>query len=431
MEKENYLGILLTKNGNELYLVKHLGEGATSHVYLALDKNKKEFAIKLYKNSDSFFNEINKIKKITSSKYIVKLISSGQGFLQRGYSYNSYKLFKHFQAGPVEYGLFEYLKNGDLHNYVFLLKKKFSEEIAKKIFFDILLGLEVCHESGISHGDIKLQNILLNSNFNIKLIDFGFSRKINDGLISELTGSKYYNAPEMFSCATKGYDGVLADTFSLGVVLFVLVMGFYPFDKPNIMDNRYKLIFKKDFDNFWKKCEQKKNFSGNNLTGVSKEFKDLFSKMICPKPKERITLSQIKKHIWLKDVVNIYGEYPEMKEKIETNKNTDKKKQSSPKKNKFAYLPHKLSFDQEEKNYLKTENTIYDNISNYSDDTNQKKRNKKKAIYLNLNDINNKKNIIFTKNSLLKEFEVKYIKELSSRKLSIDKIMKEEEDEGD
>ena len=169
MEKENYLGILLTKNGNELYLVKHLGEGATSHVYLALDKNKKEFAIKLYKNSDSFFNEINKIKKITSSKYIVKLISSGQGFLQRGYSYNSYKLFKHFQAGPVEYGLFEYLKNGDLHNYVFLLKKKFSEEIAKKIFFDILLGLETCHESGISHGDIKLQNILLNSNFNIKL----------------------------------------------------------------------------------------------------------------------------------------------------------------------------------------------------------------------------------------------------------------------
>jgi len=361
----------------------------------------------------------------------VKLISNGQGRLERGYSYLSYKLFNHFQTGNVEYGLFEYLKNGELQNYVFLLKKKFSEDIAKKIFYEILLGLETCHENGISHGDIKLQNILFNSNFRIKLIDLGFAKKIKEGLISEITGSKYYNAPEMFSCATKGYDGVLADIFSLGVVLFVLVMGFYPFDKPNIMDNRYKLIFKKDFDNFWKKCEQKKNFSGNNLTGVSKEFKDLFAKMICPKPKERITLSQIKKHIWLKDVVNIYGEYPEMKEKIETNKNTDKKKQSSPKKNKFAYLPHKLSFDQEEKNYLKTENTIYDNISNYSDDTNQKKRNKKKAIYLNLNDINNKKNIIFTKNSLLKEFEVKYIKELSSRKLSIDKIMKEEEDEGD
>ena len=46
----------------------------------------------------------------------------------------------------------------------------------------------------------------------------------------------------MFCSATKGYDGVMADIFSLGVVLFILVMGFYPFDKPNITDNRYKYI---------------------------------------------------------------------------------------------------------------------------------------------------------------------------------------------
>ena len=339
MEKENYLGVLLTKNSSELYLVKHIGEGATSHVYLAIDKNKKEFAIKLYKNSDSYFNEINKIKKINSSKYIVKLISFGQGFLERGYSYNSYKLFNHFQTGPVEYGSFEYLKNGELQNYVFLLKKKFSEEIAKKIFYDILLGLETCHDNGISHGDIKLQNILLNSNFTIKLIDFGFSRKLKDGLISEITGSKYYNAPEMFLCATKGYDGVLADIFSLGVVLFVLVMGFYPFDKPNIMDNRYKLITKKDFANFWKKCEQKKNFLDNNITGVSPEFKDLFEKMICPKPEERITLNQIKKHKWLNDIIIIYGEYSDAKDKIEINKKTEQNNQFSPKKIKInVYL---------------------------------------------------------------------------------------------
>ena len=313
MEQENYLGILLTKNNTELYIQKYIGEGATSYVYLATDKFKKEFALKLYKNSESYFNEINKIKKIFPSKYIVKLISNGQGFLQRGYSYLSYKLFNHFQTGPVEYGLFEYLKNGELQNYVFLLKKKFSEEIAKKIFFEIVLGLEICHQSGISHGDIKLQNILLNSNFSIKLIDFGFSKKIKDGLISEITGSRYYNAPEMFSCATKGYDGILADIFSLGIVLFVLVMGFYPFDKPNITDNRFKYISKKDFNNFWKKCEQKKIFSNSNLSETSPEFKDLFESMVCPKPKERINLNQIKNHPWLKDMVKFYGDYSEIK----------------------------------------------------------------------------------------------------------------------
>ena len=427
MEQENYLGIILTKNNTKLYLVKHIGEGATSHVYLALDKYKKEYALKLYKNSESYFTEINKIKKIFSSQYIVKLISYGQGFLERGYSYLSYKLFNHFQSGPVEYGLFEYLKNGELHNYVFLLKKKFSEEIAKKIFYEILLGLETCHESGMSHGDIKLQNILFNSNFGIKLIDLGFAKKIKEGLISEITGSKYYNAPEMFSCATKGYDGVLADIFSLGVVLFVLVMGFYPFDKPNMIDSRYKLIFKKDFDNFWKKCEQKKISSDKYFSGVSKEFKDLFEKMVCPKPKERISLCQIKKHSWLQEIVNFYEDYSEIKEKIEMNKKFDKKKQSSPKKNNIKYLSYNPSFNKEEKKCFQSDNL--DNVSNHSDDINQKKRIKNKSLNFYSNE--NKKNIIIIKNSLQKEFENKYLKELSSRKLIIDKILKEQEDDGD
>ena len=423
MEQDNYLGILLTKNNTKLYLVKHIGEGATSHVYLALDKYKKEYALKLYKNSESYFNEINKLKKIISSQYIVKLISYGQGFLERGYSYLSYKLFNHFQTGNVEYGLFEYLKNGELQNYVFLLKKKFSEDIAKKIFYEILLGLETCHENGISHGDIKLQNILFNANFRIKLIDLGFAKKIKEELISEITGSKYYNAPEMFSCATKGYDGVLADIFSLGVVLFVLVMGFYPFDKPNMFDSRYKLISKKDFDNFWKKCEQKKILAEKGLSGVSEEFNDLFEKMVCPKPKERISLCQIKKHSWLQEIVKFYEDYSEIKEKIEMNKKIDKKKKSSPNKNSIKYLSHNPSFNKEEKKFLQNENL--DNISNHSDDINQKKGIKK--IYLK----ENKKNIIIIKNSLQKEFENKYLKELSSRKSIIDKILKEQEDDGD
>ena len=433
MDQENYLGILLTKNSNQLYILKLIGEGATSFVYLAQDKYKKEYALKLYKNTEAYYNEINKIRKILPSKYIVKLISCGQGFLQRGYSYLSYKLFNHFQTGPVEYGLFEYLKNGELQNYVFLLKKKFSEEIAKKIFLDILLALEACHENGISHGDIKLQNILLNSNFNIKLIDLGFSRKIKEGLIYEITGSKYYNAPEMFSCATKGYDGVLADIFSLGVVLFVLVMGFYPFDKPNITDSRYKLISKKDFNNFWKKCEQKKIFSSNTLSGVSPAFKDLFEKMICPKPNERISLGQIKKHCWLKDLVNLYGEYSEMKQKIEINKPNKKpeKKQASPKKDKIKYLSHNPSFYKEEKKSLEKDEKEYDNMSNHSDDTNQKIIKKKNSIHLGLNDNKNKTDDINAKYNLIKELEIKYFNELSLRKNDIDKILKEQEDDLD
>jgi serine/threonine protein kinase len=431
MEHENYLGILLTKNGTELYIIKHIGEGATSFVYLCLDKYKREYALKLYKNTESYSNEINKLRNIFPSKYIVKLISSGQGHLQRGYSYYSYQLFNHFGTGTVEYGLFEYLKNGELQNYIFTLKKKFSEEISRKIFYDIIKAVETCHESGVSHGDIKLQNIMLNNNFNIKLIDFGFAKNIKNGLISEITGSRFYNAPEMFSCATKGYDGTLADIFSLGVVLFVLVMGFYPFDKPNITDSRFKYIIKKDFAGFWKKCEQKKLFSSNNDINhgsISEEFKDLFERMICPKPKDRISIEEIKKHPWLLELANYYSEIDSY-EKIEINKKSEKKK-LSPKKNKSKHLSHNLSFykDEDQKSEKSNSDSISDH-SNHSDDLNKKSLNKKNSLqiknYLENNTLNlNHKNPF-------KELEIKYFKEFASRKISIDEILKEQDDYGD
>ena len=433
MDQENYLGTLLIKNGTKLYITKHIGEGATSFVYLAVDNNNKEFALKLYKNSESYSNEINKIRKILPSKYIVKLILNGQGRLDRGYSYYSYKLFNHFDTGPVEYGLFEYLKNGELQNYVFLLKKKFPEEISRKIFFDILMAVEICHESGISHGDIKLSNIMLSSNFNLKLIDFGFSKNIKDGLISEITGSRFYNAPEMFSSSTKGYLGTLSDIFSLCVVLFVLVMGFYPFDKPNITDSRYKFISKKDFQGFWKKCEQKKalsnnnsNNNNNNIFGVSQEFKDLFEKMVCPKPDDRISLSQIKKHPWLLELTNSYDEI-KFDGKIEIMK---KNGISSPKKIKVKNLSHNPSFIKKEKKFeKKTEKNISDNKSNHSDDSNQKISNKQNLMNFPKSSEENK--IPNLNNSSLKDLEIKYLKELATRKFIIDKILKEQEDDND
>ena len=433
MDQENYLGTLLIKNGTKLYITKHIGEGATSYVYLAVDKYNKEFALKLYKNSESYFNEINKIRKILPSKYIVKLISNGQGRLERGYSYYSFKLFNYFDTGPVEYGLFEYLKNGELQNYVFLLKKKFPEEISRKIFFDILMAVEICHESGISHGDIKLSNIMLSSNFNLKLIDFGFSKNIKDGLISEITGSRFYNAPEMFSSATKGYVGTLSDIFSLGVVLFVLVMGFYPFDKPNITDSRYKFISKKDFQGFWKKCEQKKalsnnnsNNNNNNIFGVSQEFKDLFEKMVCPKPDDRISLSQIKKHPWLLELTNSYDEI-KFDGKIELMK---KNGISSPKKIKVKNLSHNPSFIKKEKKFeKKSEKNISDNKSNHSDDSNQKISNKQNLMNFPKSSEENK--IPNLNNTSLKDLEIKYLKELATRKFIIDKILKEQEDDND
>jgi len=170
------------------------------------------------------------------------------------------------------------------------------------------------------------------------------------------------------------------------------------------------------------------------LFGVSPEFKDLFEKMICPKPKERISLSQIKKHSWLQEVIGFYSENQKIKEKVEINKKIEKKKALSfpMEKNKIKHLSHNPSFDEEEKKIEQKEKAKTDNISNHSDDTNQKIRTKKspKNSYSDIKNNNNKQDIEM-KNSLLKEFEIKYFKEFSSRKISIDKILKEQEDDVD
>ena len=303
-----------------------------------------------------------------------------------------------------------------------MIKKKFSEDLSRKIFFDLLKAIEACHKSGISHGDIKLENILFNSNFNLKLIDFGFAKNIKDGPISEVTSTRYYNAPEMFCCATKGYDGVTADIFSMGIILFILVMGFYPFDKPSITDSKYKLISKKDYNGFWKKFEQKLS----NGNGVSHEFKDLFEKMVSYRPKERISINEIKKHPWLKELIKNFEHNQDEKVSYDkNNENIKKSKLFSPKKNKVKYLSHNSSF------YKKDSNN-FNYISNFSDGFNQVHINENNLLNIDYNAHgDDKQDDYYPKCSLNKgkEFEIKYLKELSSRKSKIDKILKEQEDE--
>ena len=424
MDHDNYLGILVTKKGTEFLIIKQIGNGATSVVFLTIDKDNKEYALKLYLDSESYSNEVSRLRSLSPSKYIVKLISYGQGHLERGYSYYSYKLFNHFEPEQVNYAIFEYLKNGDLHNYIFLIKKKFSEDLSRKIFFDLLKAIEACHKSGITHGDIKLENILFNSNFNLKIIDFGFAKNIKDGPISEVTSTRFYNAPEMFCCATKGYDGVTADIFSMGIVLFILVMGFYPFDKPNITDTKYKLISKKDYNGFWKKFEQKLS----NGNAVSHEFKDLFEKMVCYRAKERISINEIKKHPWLKELIkNLEYNQDEKDSCDKNNENIEKNKLFSPKKNKVKYLSHNSSF-------YKKDNNNFNYISNFSDGFNQLHVNENNLLNIDYkNHGENEQDDYYSKCSLNKgkEFEIKYLKELSSRKSKIDKILKEQEDDAD
>ena len=426
------LGILHTKKqGEEFYIMKLIGHGQYSRVYLSLGKDDQHYAIKIFKDIESYRNETSRLSDLVPSKHIVKLYSYGEGVLERGYSIFSYKLFNHFNGDDtIRYAIFEYLHNGELFNYVLKIKRKLPEDISRKIFYDLVKAVETCHKCGITHGDIKLENILLSSNFNIKLIDFGFARRIDEGLVSSLSGTKGYAAPECFTTSAKEYHGVPSDIFSLGVVLFLLVMGFYPFEKPNCTDNRYKLIMKKDFNGFWKKCEK---ILCDPKCIISNEFKNLFEKMVCYQAKERLSINEIKNHPWFFEL---------------TGKNNNLNNNSN--------LNNKNELNNSGNSNLKQNNIQNDDIKinnkgNNNGDNNKKKFNKfgksskdsfnkgksseiimsnKEDMNINAHSENSPKLILPSPQiSKYKELEMKCITELSNRKIEIDSILESEEDD--
>ena len=83
-----------------------------------------------------------------------------------------------FKSNKLDYIVLENAEKGELFYFVSSVKKGFDENISKYIFKEILYGINSLHEKGYSHSDIKLDNILLDKDFNIKLSDFSFSQEL-------------------------------------------------------------------------------------------------------------------------------------------------------------------------------------------------------------------------------------------------------------
>ena len=81
--------------------------------------------------------------------------------------------------------------------------------------------LEYIHEKGVAHRDLKLENILVDDQMNLKVADFGFATSHKVHFLQSFHGSKTYMAPEIKE--GKVYDGMQADMFSAAVILFIIV----------------------------------------------------------------------------------------------------------------------------------------------------------------------------------------------------------------
>ncbi|GMY06109.1 CBL-interacting serine/threonine-protein kinase 5-like [Fagus crenata] len=176
----------------------------------------------------------------------------------------------------------EYVKGGEL--FAKVAKGKLKEELARKYFQQLVSAIDFCHSRGVSHRDLKPENLLLDDNEDLKVSDFGLSalpeQLWNDGLLHTQCGTPAYVAPEVLR--KKGYDGAKADIWSCGVILFVLLSGYLPFQAENVM-KMYRKVFKAEYE---------------FPPWFSTDAKQLISKLLVSDPEKRISIPEIMQNPW-------------------------------------------------------------------------------------------------------------------------------------
>lgn len=168
-----------------------------------------------------------------------------------------------------------------------------DQHIAQRMFHQLSSAVSYCHELGYCHRDLKCENVLLENDLSVKLTDFGFARQIeydeNGEIVLSRTfcGSAAYAAPEIIQ--GHAYDPRKHDSWSLGVILYIIVCGSMPYDDSNVRKMLKEQL--KTRVRFPSRCAQ----------SLDSEIKDIIYRLICIDPKQRMNVSMLHLHKWLKD----------------------------------------------------------------------------------------------------------------------------------
>uniref|UniRef100_A0A8C8SXP4 non-specific serine/threonine protein kinase n=1 Tax=Pelusios castaneus TaxID=367368 RepID=A0A8C8SXP4_9SAUR len=216
---------VLKKRGYVLGI--NLGEGSYAKVKSAYsDRLKFNVAVKI----------IN--KKKAPRDFLDRFLPREIEILARVNHCSIVKTYEIFETSDGKvYIVMELGVQGDLLEFI-KSRGAISEDVARKMFRQLSSAIKYCHDLDVVHRDLKCENLLLDKDFNIKLSDFGFSRRLahdeNGKLVLSKTfcGSAAYAAPEVLQGIP--YEPKIYDIWSLGVILFIMVCGSMPYDDSNI-----------------------------------------------------------------------------------------------------------------------------------------------------------------------------------------------------
>mgnify|MGYP003853080603 FL=1 len=152
----------------------------------------------------------------------------------------------------------------------------------------MLDSVEYMHTRRVVHRDLKLENILIDDNLNLRVADFGFACYKNVDALKSYRGTMTYMAPEIKEGKT--YKGTQVDMFSIGVILFIIVQGIFPFKEARKEEYFYNLLLTGKIDTYFQKV---------NGTGLSDGFKDLILRFFAYDGDMRPTIEQIRAHPWM------------------------------------------------------------------------------------------------------------------------------------
>ncbi|KAL5236546.1 hypothetical protein ACI65C_003956 [Semiaphis heraclei] len=264
-------------------LLKTIGKGNFAKVKLAKHvPTGKEVAIKIIDKTQLLPGSLQKLFREVR---IMKMLDHP----------NIVKLLQVIETEKTLYLVMEYASGGEVFDYL-VLHGRMREKEARAKFRQIVSAVQYCHQKRIIHRDLKAENLLLDSEMNIKIADFGFSNEFTPGgKLYTFCGSPPYAAPELFQ--GKRYDGPEVDVWSLGVILYTLVSGSLPFDGSTLRELRERVLRGKYRIPFY----------------MSTDCENLLKKFLVLNPLKRASLEVIMKDKWM----NLGCEDDELKPYVE------------------------------------------------------------------------------------------------------------------